>query len=219
MNRTEIISQFREENPEITLRVISDSVLASWLKTGDKDVCAKTRCIVDQDGTTIETSEDDESYDLTSYISRFFDVDDFPGGGVTYNDKRLNMTTIAELDMEASNWRGREAGTPQKWYRRGKWLYLDRPIDSNEEDLKVYAVLIPSDFDSDSKTPFNQLTYLEPYHPILVRYLKWRAKEKIGKRQDAINARAEYITEIQDMKKTLGGGKFGKIYFRKRETS
>jgi len=203
---------FRVECPEIPARVISDALLHNWLVIGDKDICAKTRCIIDQDGTTITTAENDQYYDLTSKISSFYDIDEFPGGGVTYNDERLTKTTIGALDKERKSWRSNAAGTPKKYYRRGKYIYLDRAIDSNAYDLKVYAILISDDFDS-NVTPFNQLTYLEPFHYGLVKWLKWKAKEKVGKRQDAINAGAEYIDFATQMKNTLGGGKFGPIQF------
>lgn len=211
MTRSEIVSQFREENPEITSRVITDTVLNSWLLFGDKDFCSRTRCIVDQDGTTISTTEDDQYYDLTSEITSFFDIDEYPGGGVTYNDKRLTMTTIAELDRESPNWRSRDNGTPKKYYRRGPYMYLDRPVGSDEYDIKVYAVLKSNDFDSDV-APYNELTHLEPFHYGLVKWLKWKAKEKIGKRQDAIKAQAEYVDYTKWVKLELGGGKYGPIY-------
>lgn len=213
MIREEITQRFRDENSELPLRVISNTVLNSFLLVGDKDVCAKTRCIVDQDGETIETTENEEYWDLTDEIDNFYTIDDWPASGVTYNGKALKKTTMTELDMKSPTWRSRNSGTPSAWYRRGKWLYVDRPIDSNEYDIKVYAILISDDFDS-NVMPFNQLQYLEPFHPILVRYLKWRAKEKIGKPKDALTARQEYFVAVEDMKKMLGGNIQGPIYFR-----
>ena len=215
MTRSEIVTRFRAECPEITSRVITNSVLYSWCEVGDKEICARTRCIVDKEGTTISTAEDDQSFDLTNESTRFYDIDEFPGGGVAYDDDRLEFTTIAELDQLSSSWRTRSSGTPKKYFRRGKWLWLDRPIDSDAEDLTVYSVLIPTDFDDDDKTPFDELSYLEPFHYSVVLYLIMRAKAKVGKREDALKAMAEYENYIAWMKKELGGGKFGKIYLRK----
>ena len=209
MIRSEIVSTFREENPEITIRVLTNVVLYSWLKEGNKEVCAKTRCIVGQDGTTISTSEGDRYFDLSTKIEGFMDIDGYPGGGVTYNDKRLDMKSIAQLDAEKPNWRSQSSGIPKAYYRRGKWIYLDRAIDSNAEDIKVYAVLIPDDI-SDNVMPFNQLSYLEPYHYSLVYYLQKRAKMKIGKKGAEIKAALEYEAYIKWMKTVLGGGKYTK---------
>ena len=206
MNRNDIKIAFRAENPEITSRVVSNTLLNIWCESGDKEVCAITRCIVDQDGTTITTAEDDQYYDLTDKITKFYDIDEWPGGGVAYNNKRLVKKTIAELDDDTmSAWRERSSGTPKNYYRRGQWLYLDRPIDSNEYDLQIYAVLISDDFDDDDKTPYNQLTYLEPYHYGIVKYLQWKAKAKVGKPQEASIAMQEFSTYAAWMKKMIGG--------------
>lgn len=214
MTRAEIITMFRTENPEITIRVVSGPLLHDWCKVGDKEVCARTRCIVDQDGTTITTAEDDQYWDLTSEISDFADIDEYPGGGVAYNDKRLKETTIAKLDDDCPSWRTRSAGTPLEYYRRGKWIYLDRPVNSLAHDLRIYAVLISDDFDDDGKTPYNQLTYLEPFHAGILKFLQWRAKSKIGKQQDASVAKQDFVDYTLWMKKEIGGMKFGPIVFR-----
>jgi hypothetical protein len=213
MTRQEIIQTFRRENPEITERVLTNPVLESFCLEGNKDVCSRTRCIVDEDGSIISTSEGDQRFDLTVHVSNFYDIDEFPGSGVLYNNKRLTKTSMADLDTEDESWRNRTGGTPKKYYRRGKWLCLDRPIDSNEEDIKVYAVLKPDDFDADSKTPYNELDYLEPFHYGIVKYLQWKAKEKVGKGNEGTKAESEYLAYIEYMKKMLGGGKFSPIRF------
>lgn len=213
MTRQDIIDTFRIENPELTTRVITDAQLHSWCVIGDKEICAITRCVVDQDGTTIETAEDDEYYDLTDKITRFYDIDEYPGGGVTYNAKRITKTTMAKLDKDYPNWRSRNSGTPKEYYTRGKWIYLDRPIDSEEDDIKVYCILIPEDFDDDNKIPYDQLSYLEPFHYGIVKYLQFKAKEKIGKGQEGQKASGEYIGYIKWMKKMITGVKSGPIYF------
>ncbi len=215
MTRSEIIARFREENSEITARVITDAVLNSWLKQGNLDFCIKTRCIVDQAGTTIETEEDDTYYDLTSKITNFYDIDNFPASGVTYNNRRLDKKTMVQLDMESTLWRERPSGTPKAWFRRGKYLYLDRPVGSAEEDIIVYAVLLPDDFITDV-APFNSLQHLEAFHYALVLYLNMRAKGKIGKREDAVKAMAEYLDYVRWTKSEIGGGKYGPRFYRPR---
>lgn len=214
MIRSEIIEDFRVECPEITSRVITDEQLYNWCEKGDKLFCAETRCIIDQDGTTISTTEDDQYYDLTSEITKFYDIDDTYASGVLYNGKRLDKTSMSELDGESQNWRSRDAGTPKKWYRRGKYLYLDRPIDSNEYDLTVYSILISDDWNTDV-APYNQLTYLEPFHEAMVLYLIWKAKSKIGKPEEAVKAQSEFMAFVKWSKSQLLANKSSAIYFRK----
>ncbi len=216
MTRSEIIQAFRDENPEIPSRVISDAVLQNWLLVGDKEFCAETRCIVDQDGTAWNTAVNDEYYDLSSKITNFYDIDDWPGSGVVYNGKALTKATMAELDVDKSTWRANSAGTPKKWYRRGKYLYLDRPIDTAGTNyMRVYAVLISTDWNTDV-APYQTLTHLTPFHYAMVLYLNKRAMAKIGKEEDSVKAQAEYNSYIGWAKKQLGGNKAGVIYFRRK---
>jgi len=216
MTRSEIISAFRVDNSELTSNVITDAQLHNYLLFGDKEVCAITRCIVSDKvfHSVASTSVYDTRYDLTNEIDNFFDIDDFPGGGVSFDDDPLDKTTVAQLDQESSTWRTRTAGVPKKYYRRSKYLYFDRPVKTAALDIRVYCVLISDDFNNDDILPFNQLTYLEPFHSVLVMYLKWKAKAKVGKPQDAATAKQEFYDYCQFMKKTIQGGTAGPIQYK-----
>jgi hypothetical protein len=213
MIRTEIIAQFRAENPELPERVVSDVVLNGWCLTGDKIVCALSRCIVGDSefNSVVSTSVYTTKYDLTTEVLKFQDIDSFPGGGVSFNDVPLEKTTVSELDAETPSWRKRTAGTPQKYYRRGNFLYFDRPVITAALKIRVYSVLISDDFDNDAKTPFNQLLYLEPYHSAIVKYLTWQGKTKVGQPADAAKAEGDFFSFIAMMTKNIGGGKYGVI--------
>lgn len=216
MIRTEIIQRFRDENPEMTANVISDTTLKSWLLVGDKEVCAKARLITETG--EIEAVEDEDSYDLTT-LTKFFDIDEIPGGGVSRvdssgNEKRLIKTTKSALDDDRSSWRTASSGTPKEYFRRGKYLKLDRAPDSSIVSFNIDYIAISDDFNSDSIAPYNQLTHLEAFHPALIFYLIWRAKAKVGKPDEAANAFSYYTSYILWMKKEIGGGKYGPIELR-----
>lgn len=211
MIRSEIVQMFRDQCPEIPSRVISDTTLYSWLQAGDKEFCAETRCIVDQ-GTTIETAEDEQYWDLTAEITDFYDIDKTSASGVTYNGKALKYKSMAELDIESKNWRARDSGTPQSWFRRGKYLWVDRPIDSNEYDIVVYSSLLSNDWTTDI-APYNAIQTLEPFHPAMILYLIKRAKAKVGKPEEAIAAYQEYASYLKWAKVQLGATRFGAIHF------
>lgn len=216
MTREEIIAMFRADNPKITTRVISNTKLYNWCKLGDKEVAAQSRCIISDftiasvASVTVYTAR----YDLSVAEPKFYAIDDYPGGGVSYADEPLERTSVAELDEEDSNWRSRSAGDPDKYYRRGKWLYFDRPIKTAGDVIRVYAALISDAFDDDSKSPFNSLAHLEPFHGAILKYLEWRTKQTVGKRQDAIKARAELDDYIGWMRKEISGGRVTPIHFR-----
>ena len=215
MTRSQIIAMFRADNPEITDRVASDIVLNNWALIADKLICSISRCIV-SDATfnsVVTTSVYNTQYDLTAQVSKFYDIDDYPGGGVSYDDDPLTKTTVAELDRLSPSWRTRNAGIPVKYYRRGKYLYFDRPVATASIKIRVYAILVSDDFDNDSDTPYNGLTYLEPFHNGINKYLQWQAKLKVGKPGEAQKAEKDFYDFTAFMKKMIGGGKYSPITY------
>ncbi len=213
MTLTEILDIFRAENSEITERAISNVLLKVWAKQGDKEICAITRCIVGDAtfNSVATTSVYNTRYDLTTQIAKFYDIDDFSAGGVSFDDDPLVKTTVGELDAEDSSWRTRSAGTPEKWYRRGKYLYFDYPVLTAGKEIRVYTVLVSDNFIGDDSTPYNGLTYLEPFHYGIVKFLQWKAKAKIGKPGEGQLAQKEFSSYAQWMKSQLGGNKFSSI--------
>ena len=218
MTRLDIIDTFRVENPELTDRVITDAQLYEWCLIGDKEVCAITRCILSDFTITsaATTTVYNTRYNLTTYESKFYAIDDYPGGGVSFDNTPLRLTSIAELDEEDPNWRDRSAGEPEAYYRRGQWLYLDRPISSSYASLtiRIYCSLISNDFDGDNKAPFNELTFLEPFHYAMVLFLQKKAKMKVGKPNEELKAVKEYNDYVAWMKKEIGATKISPIRFQ-----
>jgi hypothetical protein len=215
MTRTEIIERFRAENPEITANVVPTVTLNSWCLQGDKEICAKARLIVSDGVITSVTGQ--SQYDLTN-LTKFYDIDRIPGDGVNRVDtdgryKRLDETTRSELSSNSPSWRSASNGTPKKYYRRGKYMNVWPPPDSSIEEFAIDYVAISDDFNSDAIAPYNQLTYLEPFHPGLVFYLTWRAKAKVGKAEEAATSKAAYDMYVLWMRKEIGGGKYGPIQF------
>jgi len=208
MNRSEIISRFQEENPEITTRVVTAAVLQEWVKVGNLEFACGARMI--SSVTTFSAVIGIDEYDLMDQITNFYDIDELPGGGVAYDDKRVRHTTRAELDRKTSSWRSNSNGTPRKYYRRNQYIYFERPPDATD-DITIDAIIKPDAFDDDAKTPFNELTYLESFHYGLVLYLKMRAKGKVGKLEEFKAAYAEYDTYQKATKKIIQGGKLSKI--------
>ncbi len=211
MTRQEIQERFRQENPEITDRVITDSVLDSWCLVGDKEICAKARLIKAVEAITSVTGAD--TINLTNEISNFYDIDELPGGGVCYNNKRLRMVTMAQLDSERPNWRTADNGTPKDYFRFNNEITFNCPA-SSAVTVHIYSILLSNDFDDDNILPFNQYTYLEPFHYSLVLYLTMRAKFKIGKPDEQVNAMAEYENYIKWMKTEIQRGTYAEIQMR-----
>lgn len=214
MNRLEIRNKFRAENPEVTDRVVTDATLNEWLKSGNLEIACLTRCIISDTSYTIEATINIQKYDLPANISKFFDIDDMPGGGVYYNDKPLIKASQGEMNQTARYWKSRTAGEPKFYWRRGKYLWLDRPANATGDDIEIDAVLMPEDFDSDAKEPFNELTHLRPFHDSLVKYLQYRNKQKVGKQEEASIAKSDYTDYVDWMKKTVQGSNRSASFLR-----
>jgi hypothetical protein len=217
MTLAELRAGFRVECPDVPISVIPDAMINGYFFAADKDFCARTRCIVDQAGWTFTPVAGATNYDLMT-ITNFFDIDEFPGGGVVYNNKRLEKTSVGELDKEATNWRTRTAGVPKQYFRRGRWLYYDRPIEAVPNPVIIYCVLISNDFLLDADVPMNGLTYLEPYQVGLIFYVEWRAMTKIKKLEEAAIAYKNYVDYAAETKKTLAQSKYGPITLRRADT-
>lgn len=215
MNRAEIRQVFRDENPDIPDRVVSDTTLNSWCLLADKEICCETRCIVTNESETFDTVAGSWYYDLSSKIEKFFEIDDFPGGGVYYDDDPLKKITPGRMNTIDSTWKLRSNGTPTRYWRRGQYLWFDRPNEASSE-IAVDAVLYPDDFDSDTKEPYDGLTHLEPYHEAIVRYLEWRAKQKSGKDGESAIAFKNYTMYRSNMKKKIRGYQQGNSQMRIR---
>ncbi len=218
MTLTQILTMFRTENPEITERVITDALLKDWALVGDKEICAITRCIV-SDATfssVVTTSVYDTKYDLTALIDKFYDIDE-TYGGITFNNNPLKKTSIAKLDEDDESWRSRAAGTPEEYYRRGKYLYFDRPVKTAGLTIRVATILKSSDLTGINQKPYNELDYLEPFHYGVVKYLQWKAKEKVGKPGEGDKAAKEFYAYAEWMKKMTTGGKAVPIVFRPKK--
>jgi len=213
--RAEIRERFRAENPEIDVRVIPDATLNSWMKTANKEVCAETRCIVSNVASTFNTTIGLQYYDIQSLISNFFDVDELPGGGIYYNDVPLEKKSPSEMNGLRRSWRSGDSGTPKYWWLRGRYLWFDRAPDA-AQDVDIDSILIPDDFDSDSKSPFNEQTHLQIYDDSINKYLQWRTKAKVGKVDESAIAKADYMSYIKWMKSSVGKMRASVIQMRPR---
>ena len=216
MNRATIRERFRSENPEITERVVSDAILNGWMLDGDKDICMLTKAIISNIPETFNAVVGTQYYDLTVNISKFQEIDEYPGGGVWFNNRALDKSTSSEMNYTLAGWKDDPSNsTPQRYFRRNQYLWFDVPPDAASE-IAVSTVYISDDFDSDNKTPYNELTYLEPYHPGIMKYLQWKAKQKVGKDNEAKKAEAEYYTYAKRMYKNINRGKNDKAYLVNR---
>lgn len=215
MTRLELRNKFRVDNPEITARVITDSQLNSLMLDANIEVSCETRCIVRNEPISINSVVDQQFYNLQSLVSNFFAIDDMPGDGVSYNGSSLDKSSPGEEKYISKTWRGRSNGTPKRyWLRGGQYLWFDKAPDTSDLVILVDCILTPDDFDSDEKTPFNELQHLQVFTPAIIKYCQWHTKAKIGKPDESAIAYNDYVKYLAWMKKTVKGGKYGAIYIK-----
>lgn len=214
MTRAELREKFRAENPEITDRVITDSVLNSWMVTANEEVCVETRCIVSEESAVINSIEGTQKYDLEENISRFLDLDDLPGGGVYYNGVPLKKSSPGEENYLNKRWKSASNGIPKRYWKRGKFLWLNVPPDTDDVEIEVDCVLIPVEVNSDDDEFFEGLGHLQPFCDSINKYLQWRTKQKVGKYEEANVAHQDYLTYLGWMRKKVKAGKYGAIFLK-----
>jgi hypothetical protein len=214
MTRQELREKFRDENPEATTRVVTDTELNAWMLVANNEICTFTRCIVQNEPEVIESVVGTQFYDLEAAVSNFLDIDDMPGGGVYYDNKPLILSSPGEMNRISKNWRTASDGTPKRYWRRGKYLWLDRAPDTANVDISVEIILKADDFDQDSEEPFNGLGHLQAYSDSINKYLQWRLKRKLGKSNEAKDALDDYNSYLTLMKKAVKAGKYGPVSIR-----
>lgn len=214
MNRKDVRDRLRDENPDLTTNVVSNTKLNSWCLVGDREVCTKTRLIKSDFSFNSTISEATYNLEQLEPSGKFYDIDDLPGSGIIYDNKQLDLVTPAILDMERSSWRTSTSGQPRKYFRRNEFFTLDRAPDA-VKTIQVYTVLRSDDWDNDSKQPFNDRNYLEPFHYVMVLYLRMRALSGIKRRmEDAAIAKVEYDDYVEWMKKEVNRGTFYDMQLR-----
>ncbi len=211
--RLDIRTDFRNENPEITQAVISDAVLNSWLLKGNIEVACASLCISTNTSIVFNSAVGVQYYDLEANIAMFYAINDMPGGGVYYNNLPLKKATPAEMNYVKKTWKTSGNGTPIRYWRNGKYLWFEYPPDAITP-IAVDAFLLPNPFNDDSQTPFNQLAHLTPYHDSLSKYLQWKCKEKVGKDDEGMKAKAAYLDYVKWMKKMVKGGNQAAVFMR-----
>lgn len=102
---------------------------------------------------------------------------------VEYARKKLDQTSINELDANSVSWKT-ASGTPQKYYLYTASTTLmgfqPAPTVLTTATVTVYYIQQPTDLTSTASTPFNGWVQLQPYHSSLAYYIAYRGLFTIG---------------------------------------
>lgn len=183
---------------------VSDAEFLVWANSGALDMIRKTICLKTTATATITASQQEYTFATSFSITDFLMVD--PDGGVCRKDGttgywyRLESISLDWLDKNVPNWKNADEGSPTGYYYRTGLIGL-YPIPSATvaNGLKMYYIQKPNVLANDGDEAFSADQSLEPYHPLIVTYALWKAKQKRGQFTQANAYQKEYYDGIAMM--------------------
>jgi len=167
----EIITRARvllnDSSSDATRQRFSDAQLLGFLNDGQREAVAFSWVL--KSSYTLTLVAGTTEYALPSDFSSTWRV--------LYRNKKLEQTSLPELDANTVGWRN-ISGTPQSYY-----LYLGAstnigfypaPTSASTGTVVVYYFQQPADLTSTSQTPWNSWTLLTPYQSGLAYYIAYR---------------------------------------------
>ena len=201
MTLTQIRTRFRLLVPEVNSGILSDTNLNLFINDGALDVVRRTDClwnVYDQD-----VVDGTRTYSPPSDSIKILEVW-YGGTGAWEKLPKVTMQFLAhEIDDEWMN----NTGTICSYYEAEQnTIGLYRTPTSNEAGtsyLRIYYVEQPDTLVNDSDTPFNNMTNLYPYHDLILLYAMYKAKQMMGKWEQAVAIENNYLAKCREMKVEL----------------
>ena len=189
-----------------TLQRFSDDYIDDLLNEGQKDVVNRTWCIVDVGTITLTAAT--TYYDLRG--------DMIAMSHAYYTDTSSNNTTLDEV-MERSLRQStpdfdEDSGAPLEYFIRQSTSGVNdlemgiRPVPSSitSESITYHYYAQASDMSADADVPFEGLSHLISYHPILGYYAVARLYLIEGKLDRATGYNTLYETGVSIMRERIG---------------
>lgn len=186
----------RDASTDSTRQRFSDSQLLDWVNDAQRE--ANSFAWVLQSST---------SFTLTGGTTEYFLPSDFQASNrVLYKNKKIDQTSLNQLDAESVNWYTAK-GEVQKYY-----IYLattpiigfyPAPVSTSTGTAIVYYLQQPVELTSTSQTPWNGWSQLVPYHSGISYFLAYRGLWTVGDVDLADRYLAEWQQFIAAMKQGL----------------
>lgn len=134
-------------------------------------------------------------------------------GGVFFKDsdgdwQELDYKDMAWLDAHKVDWRNADSSSdgPDYCYQRGNRLYFYPALDEDRSDgIFLYYGIAPTRMTGDDDEPFDEITYLDPYHYLVALRVKIEAKGAKKKWNDRDKLLVEYTTRLAEMDAFIHG--------------
>jgi len=197
MNLNELKTLFDAQFPSGSL---TNAEKVVFFNIACRDIVRKTYCLKSS-GTTSTVAAQRE-YSLPSDCMM---ID--PAAGIEWKDsdgdwERLTRKSLIWLKGNNSDWRNSDSSDDLLYYyQRGQIIGLEpKPTTAISGGLKIYYIDKPNTLSDDSDTPFSKDDSLEDYHPLIVSYTLWKAKQKRGKFTQAREFKTEYYEGLAIMR-------------------
>lgn len=208
MTLSELRSLLRLYVPHALTSVITDIQLNLILNEGVNDIASRTLCLPAD--TKFNAVADQQDYDLSSVVSRFLVIDKeglFWTNGTRY--KQLLPKTMKWLDENRPNWRDEGSGEPLYYLKRGSTLkVIPEPDTSTSDGFWLYFGQGAVTMTNDTHYPFSgsttEITRLSIFDEAIILYGQWKILRAMGKKDEALSGRQEYLAEVIDQMTMTG---------------
>lgn len=208
MTRSDLRNKVKYDVPEIVDAwpdsTDTDTNIDNELNRAALEIAYHTCCIAGDN--TEELTADTETFALQSDFLRMD-----PEGGVWYLDsdsdwQRVKPKSMAWLDENKPTWRNADSSDPDYCFIRGNNLHIYPKSDTTTSNgLRYYYGKQPTSMSGDSIEPFNNLPWLDQFHPLVALRVEIEAKKAKTKYTDAQQLQAEYVARLQDMTNFVRG--------------
>lgn len=200
LTASEIISRARvnvkDQSSVNNRQQFTDATMLGFLNDGQRE--ANILAWLLQDIYTLQLSSGTREYPLPN---DFLSTD-----RVLHNDRKLEQTSLNQLDANSPGWLAATGTTPQKYYlyRTTNTVigFSPKPYGIfTSTNVVIYYIKQPIELTSLSQTPWNGWQSLTPYHTALVYYVTYRASKVLEEMDMADKFYSEWATSIDAMRK------------------
>lgn len=186
----------RDNFSQATRQRFSNSQLIDWINDAQRE--ANSFAWVLQSSYTVALIGGTTEYAMPSDFQATWRV--------IYKNKKINQTSLNQLDAESINWRT-VSGEVNSYY-----LYLTStpvigfypaPVNTSTGTAIIYYLQQPTELTSTTQTPWNGWTQLAPYHSGLSYFVAYRGLWTVGDVELADRYLAEWQQFIAAMKQGL----------------
>lgn len=200
MNLGDLRAKLKRDHPDT--KGFTDPEMNTELNQSQLEIAQITKCLPTENDQTLANNTENHALP-----SDFLDIDREGGvhakilsSGTKF--QRLVYRSMEELDTFWPSWRDDSAGTPHSYLIRGTniKIYPKYSGTAVASGLRIYYFKSPTSMSSDSTDALNDVSYLEPFHPLIVLHTARVILTAIKRYQEAAAVEALLVDGLAIMK-------------------